>query len=305
MTALIPEPTATAEPTTPAETAVGAKPAVGSDHKQPLSRRVLIGGTVWLLGVLVLGFIGYLGVFSGLQQNRTQSVLFDKMRAELRTGTAPTTGPVSAGQPVAVLTIPALHLKQVVIEGTSSRDLTAGPGVEPGSPLPGQLGTSVILGRRAGFGGPFRNLDDLKPGDVIDIASGAGALIYTVDAKWRSDLSHPAPPASSSRLTLITSDPVWAPTRSLVVTAKLTKGTPGAANSTTAAGAADQPLARDNGAGLSLYLWSQLAFIAVVALLRYHTRVHRSVLWIGGLPFLLVVLWHIYPDVAALLPNTL
>jgi sortase A len=92
---------------------------------------------------------------------------------------------------------------------------------------------------------------------------------------------------------------------SLSVTARLTSGTPGAANTSTAATTADEPLQRDNGAALSLYLWSQLALLAVLALLRFHHRVRRSVMWIGGLPFLLVVLWHIYPDLAGLLPNTL
>jgi sortase A len=269
------------------------------------SSRFVVGTAIWVLGALVLGFLGYLAGLSSLTENRAQAVLFDKLRYELAHGTAPTAGPVPSGDPVAVLSIPSLHVKQVVVEGASSRSLMSGPGHEPGTVLPGQIGTSVVLGRRETFGAPFRHLNELRSGDLIYVASGAGQLTYSVDSLWRSDRSHIAPPPVKSRLTLITSDPAWRPGRSLVVTAALKSGTPGTAAVSSVASAADQPLGSDHGVGLSLYLWSQLAFFAVFGLLRYHGRVRRSVLWIGGLPVLLVVLLHIYPDLAALLPNTL
>jgi sortase A len=264
------------------------------------------GVVVWVLGALVLSFVGYLAGLSRLTENHDQSVLFDKLRYELAHGTAPTTGPIASGTALATLTIPALHLRHVVVvQGSSSTDLMSGPGHLPGTSLPGQTGTSVVLGRRETFGSPFHGLSRLRTGDVITVASGSGQLAYRVDSRWRSDVAHPAPPASRSRLTLVTSDPAWRPSRSLVVSAALSSGTPGTAPVATIAAGHDEPLATDHGTALSLLLWSQLTFAAVIALLLFSGRVHRSVLWVAGLPFLAVVLLHVYPDLAALLPNTL
>jgi sortase A len=261
---------------------------------------------VWILGALVLSFVGYLGGVSRLVANHDQFVLYDKLRYELGHGTAPTVGPIANGAPLAALTIPAMHLTHlVVVEGSNSRDLMSGPGHEPGTVLPGQVGSSVILGRRETFGAPFHRLNTMRIGDLITVASGSGQLVYRVDETWRNDVAHLSPPVVSSRIYLVTSDPAWQPKRSLVVTAALVKGTPGTAPVSSAPAATDQALSGDHGEGLSLLLWSQLALIGVLALLVGHGRVRRSVLWVGGLPFLLVVLFHIYPDLAALLPNTL
>jgi sortase A len=290
-----------AEQPPPAPAAVPSHAAA----RQLSSSRLVVGVTIWILGGLLVSFVGYLAGLSSLIANRSQAVLFDKIRYELAHGTAPTVAALSAGQPVAVITIPSLHLRQVVVEGSNSRDLMTGPGVEPGTPLPGQLGTSVILGRRETFGAPFRQLNALRHGDLIDVASGAGALVYKVDESWRSNQKHNSTAPTSSRITLITSDPGWRASGSVVVTAALSTGQPGAANATTVTAANDQPLSSDHDGALSLYLWSQLAFLAVVAVVRYHGRVRRSVLWVGGMPLLVVVLLHIYPALAALLPNTL
>jgi sortase A len=290
--------------TSTAAPAPAPQPAAAAPPSEWRERRLLVGVTIWLLGALVLGFVVYLGVFSGLEQNRRQAVLFDRIRYELSHGTVPSIGPIADGTPVAVLTIPSLHLRQVVVEGSTSRDLMNGPGVEAGTPLPGQVGNSYVFGRRATFGAPFAKLGSLRAGDPIYVASSAGRLTYTVDGVWHSNHQF-SERSVTSRITLGTSDPAWHPSRSLYVTAALTSGTPAAADTANASESYGAPLASDHGAALPLYLWAQLAFLAVLALLRYHGRVHRSVLWVGGLPFLLVVLWHIYPDLAALLPNTL
>ncbi|MFD1273890.1 sortase domain-bontaining protein [Streptomyces kaempferi] len=61
---------------------------------------------------------------------------------------------LAPGTPVALIDIPAAHLHQVVLEGTDSGVLTDGPGHRRDTPLPGQSGTSVLMGRAAAYGGP-------------------------------------------------------------------------------------------------------------------------------------------------------
>jgi sortase A len=259
--------------------------------------------TVSTLGVLALLFVGYLTVVAGLQQSRQQDILYADFRAELATGTAPAGGPVAEGDPVALLSIPSLGVRQVVVEGSTSRDLMRGPGHESGTALPGQAGTSVILGRRSTFGAPFARIDRLTAGTEIDVTTGEGAFVYHVDGAWRSDASHQAPVAAASRLVLVTGDPALAPHRSLVVTAATDKA--GAAGTPTTPLPNGTPLAADTGAATPAYLWAQLLLVVSIGAALAWRRVHRSVVWVGTVPIVIVVVWNLFENLAALLPNTL
>jgi len=42
-------------------------------------------------------------------------------------------------------------------------------------------GTSAIAGHRTTYGAPFRNIDDLKPGQVIRIDMPDGTFVYRVE----------------------------------------------------------------------------------------------------------------------------
>ena len=84
------------------------------------------------------------------------------------------------GKAVAILDIPEIHLDQVVVEGTSATDLTAGPGLMPGSALPGTPGNTVIAGRRYLYGKPFSALGSLKRGETLQIVSSYGTFTYRV-----------------------------------------------------------------------------------------------------------------------------
>ena len=89
--------------------------------------------------------------------SRAQQKLLSELHGHA--GLATLTGHVPPeGKAVAILDIPGLHLDQVVVEGTSATDLTAGPGLMPGSALPGTPGNTVIAGRRYLYGKPFSAL---------------------------------------------------------------------------------------------------------------------------------------------------
>jgi len=71
------------------------------------------------------------------------------------------------GKAIAIVQIPRLGTNLVVAEGDSAQQLRSGPGHRIGTPMPGQVGNSVIVGHRAGWGGPFHALKTLKRGDLI------------------------------------------------------------------------------------------------------------------------------------------
>jgi sortase A len=122
-----------------------------------------------------------------------------------------------------MLNIPSLGVSELVVEGSSPADLESGPGHLSVSPLPGEFGNSVLLGRRTTYGGPLRDLNRLHRGDQIILTTGQGTFTYIVSAVGRVNADDVAPMTGTldSRLTLVTSDPPYMFTSRLIVVAML------------------------------------------------------------------------------------
>lgn len=82
------------------------------------------------------------------------------------------------GTPLAVLSIPKIHLEVPVFEGTDDVTLDRGAGRIAGTAHPGEAGNLGIAGHRDGF---FRGLKDLKTGDEIKLALPEGEARYVID----------------------------------------------------------------------------------------------------------------------------
>ena len=82
------------------------------------------------------------------------------------------------GAPLAVLSIPKIHLEVPVFEGTDDVTLDRGVGRITGTARPGQAGNLGIAGHRDGF---FRGLKDVTTGDEIKLALPEGEATYVVD----------------------------------------------------------------------------------------------------------------------------
>ncbi|ROO83395.1 sortase A [Actinocorallia herbida] len=263
----------------------------------------IAGVSLGLLGVFVLGFLAYLAVLSPLQHDRDQEVRYADFRKELAEGVAPVAPPISAGASVAVLEIPRLGLREVVVEGTTSAELVHGPGHRRDTPLPGQPGISVILGRAGTYGGPFGALGKLHTGDVITVITGQGLASYTVSGGGPSILP---PESGSSTLVLVTADSGVAPHGEALVTARLTSR-PVAGNSAEPPriGRSEVGLSADPGALLPLLLWAEALLLAAGLTTFSYLRWSRWPTYVVSSPVLLAVLWNIYESLARLLPNTL
>jgi sortase A len=98
--------------------------------------------------------------------------------------TAPTPPPPArAKEPlvkVGEIRIPKIGLVHPVYEGVSLTVVDHGPGHWPGSALPGQLGNTVFAGHRVTHSHPFRNVDQLVPGDEVIFATADGEFRYQV-----------------------------------------------------------------------------------------------------------------------------
>ncbi len=314
-------------PSTSTAGAAAPAPAAGPGRGKPRPGDTAIrsvGLAVTLLAVVLLGFVGYLYFFSGLQEARAQTTLYATLRGELSQALAPV-GPAipghpaspaslaaSPGDPVALLSIPAIGLSNmVVVEGTNPESLTSGPGHLRDTPLPGQGGTSVIFGRRATFGAPFRDIPDLAKGDVITTTTSQGEASYQVIAV--SDSSQPVPFSEiPSQLLLVTADSGFSPAHYVEVEAKLLKTVVAGTSSTTPfpesgylppVSSAEAALGRDSYALIPAMAWA-IALAAVALVGSYLAgRWSRWPAWIVAVPVLLAITWNLHQSLSALLPN--
>ncbi|GGU99760.1 sortase [Kitasatospora herbaricolor] len=254
-----------------------------------------------LAAALLTGFVGYLFTLSHLQERHSQSTSYKTFRDQLAKAVAPT-GAAADGAPVALIDIPAIGLhRAVVVEGTTGRDLMRGPGHRRDTALPGQQGVSVLFGRGASFGAPFARLSELRVGDKITATTGQGRFTYTVNVY--GDADQPITDPARNRLVLVTGDSGWIPSGTVLIGARLddeARPNPGGRPATIAH---DKALAADKGALAALQLWTLGLLGAVLAATAAARWWRRSAAYLSLAPVLGALLWSVYENAAALLPN--
>jgi sortase A len=126
------------------------------------------------------------------------------------------------GDAIARMEIPAIGVSDYIVEGTDTGDLRKGPGHYPETPLPGEPGTSAIAGHRTTYGAPFRDIDDLKPRQVIRVDMPDGTFVYRVEEVRivdDSDLSV-LEPVGHRRLMLSACHPLYSAAERVIVFAR-------------------------------------------------------------------------------------
>lgn len=224
-----------------------------------------IGKTMIVIGLLIFAFVGYQLWGTGIRTAQAQNRLEDEFRAKLEATTtvvsttttttttvvsettvpgattttvitvpptstlypiAPPSGPIPGGEPIATMRIPAIGLNWAVVEGVTAADLKDGPGHFRETVMPGQLGNSAIAGHRTTHGHPFLELDELKPGALIEITTLVGTYTYKVTESLivnpnEYGLVIPTVDPTIATLVLVTCDPVYTARNRLVVKATL------------------------------------------------------------------------------------
>jgi sortase (surface protein transpeptidase) len=272
------------------------------------------GTGLFLLAVFLLGLVAYLFGVSSVQEARSQAVMYTTLRYKLSQGIAPLgpTAPCAAasakvcpttpGTPVAILKIPAIGVRDlVVVSGTSPESLMLGPGLLRNGPMPGQAGLVQIYGRRATFGAPFARISDLRPGDIITATTGQGVAKYRVAALGGSSrlVRDPNP----NRLILLTAQSPVVPAYYTYADAVLISAPQAVPGGLPAIYTDETALSGDGGALVSTLLWA-LALAGVSALATVSAlRWKPWPTYLTAAPVLLLVLWNLYQSLSALLPN--
>jgi sortase A len=313
-----PAPATTAEPA-PEETlapdehepvVVEGEGRVGTFFRN-LDRRdvmAIVGRGLIVFGLMVALFVVYLLVVSGLEHGVAQRGLEERFRTALSSGGAPIGGPIRDGRPVARLQIPAIGVDEIVVEGTRGTLLREGPGHLRSSPLPGQVGNVVIMGRRVAYGGPFADIGSLGRGDVIRTVTGQGRSKYKVvsvrDANKEG--TNIVTKRAGNRLTLVTSSPKLRAERRKVVEARLItkpEGTPPGRPGEMSR--AELGLQSDSSSVLPVLLWSEILLLAACGAVWLSRRWGRWTTWLVTVPVLALLVLLVFDSATPLLPSTL
>ncbi|GAA5107618.1 sortase [Alloalcanivorax gelatiniphagus] len=305
--ATVPPPPPAARPARPARRspAPARPPARGDDLWSVVS-------TTSAMCFLVAGWmVAQMLVLGGLAQERAQDDLYAEFRAELASGTAPI-GPVTeVGRPVATLSIPRIGLEQVVVEGTASGDLLAGPGHLRSTVLPGQLGTSAVFGRARTYGAPFARIGELGEGDQVNVVTAQGEARFRVIGVRRAGDPLPQPrPESAARLVLVSGEasgsrlPSLSPGNVVYVDAEADEAFATPAGLPRVVPDPEQAMGTESGAVMPLLtLCLGLLLALALGVIAARQRFGTALVWVVATPVVVAVAWLTTDVVMRLLPN--
>jgi sortase (surface protein transpeptidase) len=186
-------------------TGTGAAPSSPSVTETPGAARRR-GGSRWpttvaFIVVVVVVLYAFFGAFV--------SQLWFQVRQRSLAGEGISLVAPSNGQALGELQATSpFTLNVVLVQGDDAGDLRAAPGHEPGTPLPGERGNSVVYGHADQWGGPFGVLSQATTGTPLYLKTAGGAyLAYDVIGVHRvsgSGLARYLGPSNDYRLTLVT-----------------------------------------------------------------------------------------------------
>jgi sortase A len=261
-------------------------------------------------GVIIVLFVVFVVAF-GAMRHTTRQAHYDAFFRERVAGghaSGPGWRPLP-GQAIAVLSIPAIDLREVVVQDTTPELLQGAAGHLLDSPLPGSTGNSVILGRRITDGAAFRNIGKLTTGTPITVVTPQGAFAYRV-----TQVVHVAPgepdvlgPTADARLTLVTSGSWFSSRSRLAVIAALQSPRVATAPVPLVPMRADQlGQTGDSDALVSLLPWAVAFVLALLAWTRLRRRVgSRWARFLVATPPFAFILFFVFENAARLLPGTI
>jgi sortase A len=227
-------PSGDAVPVEPAEPSVPVRPARRRSARATLARGV--GEVLVTLGLVILLFCVYQLFYTNIESNRAQAKIKNNLERDWKPAEhVPDATPVresfagiGVGNAFALMHIPRLgrDWEKPIIEGISLDQLAHGLGHYPDSAMPGKIGNFAVAGHRATHGEPFRNLNELRQGDVVIVETENNWYRYVIDSNQIVDPTdvevvlpvpnQPGAKPTERLITLTTCNPRWASTERLI-----------------------------------------------------------------------------------------
>ena len=146
-----------------------------------------LGLTLVLVGLAILGWLGWEFWGTNWVSHRTQARVITQLQQDWQRGKPSTLVPEGpGGDPVAAGAIVRIRrfgagYAVPVLEGTSDSVLAAGLGHYDGSVRAGGVGNYALAGHRVTHGEPLRDMPDLQPGDEVVVETRRTVFTYRLD----------------------------------------------------------------------------------------------------------------------------
>lgn len=161
-------------------------PPAESQARPPRVRRgrrvtTWIGVTMMLVGVVMLGYVGWQFYGTNWTSQRAQAEVTRDLEQQWQQGGQELEPAfVPEGRASALIRIPAFGDDYVipVLEGTSDEVLTRGYGHFTGTAHPGEVGNYAVAAHRITHGEPLRRMPELRPGDEVIVETAEATYTY-------------------------------------------------------------------------------------------------------------------------------
>jgi sortase A len=131
---------------------------------------------------------------------------------------------VGTGGALGHISIKRMGIDFVVVQGADPGDLREGPGHYLGTPLPGLRGTVAIAGHRTTYLAPFRDLDQMRRGDLVVLTMPYGRFTYRTEKRQivsPNAYDYVTATKRYDRLALTACHPLYSAAQRIVVFARL------------------------------------------------------------------------------------
>jgi sortase A len=276
----------------------------------------LAKNTVGMLAVLLASFVIFMVAFTPVFYLVNQQQLRNSFGDELAQGTAPTgevdfqNNVIALGSPLAIMKVEATHQSTIVVQGTDSGTLTLGAGHRRDTVMPGQAGTSVLMGRAWSYGGPFGSVQSIPTGSKIDFITGQGKSTYEVlGVRYQGDYELPTVSQGQGRLVLLTAKGApFLPQGVVRLDAKLVSApmpTGVVLSNIYTMPSQEREMGFDLRYGWALVLALEFLLISALAAVWLSKKVASSQLYLVFVPTILFALILVFDQVVKVLPNLL
>jgi sortase A len=156
---------------------------IGLALRRPGGRRSVSLFTVLLLvaGVGMFAFPAVTDLWGSYQQRHVRDQLANPTFA---TNYLEHRVKVGEGLTRLIINNDRVHVSVMVVEGTTLAALQAGAGHYETTPFPCEQGNVGIAGHRTTYGRPFNKIDEMKPGDTVDLLTPFARCTYQVVAPF-------------------------------------------------------------------------------------------------------------------------
>ncbi|GAA1295734.1 hypothetical protein GCM10009658_48150 [Planotetraspora silvatica] len=270
-----------------------------------------------VMGALLVAFSLYASWFGHLAYDRNQRIMVDRLNENFKVAAAIAAAPVEGdrdlaalpprGEPVALLEIPRIGVREAVVQGTGTSELREAVGHYRPSPMPGQIGNAILAGHRNLYGAPLARIAALKPGDKVIATTQEGRFSYTVERTLRAKTGEQdfvSQATIVNRLTLLTTSDTSTGGR-LAVIARL-DGQPASLKTLDDHGLKvdELGLGRDPSAWWPVLGWGGLFFVLLTGTFLLYRRWRRVSTYLITTPALLALALVWFEALARLIPST-